>query len=427
MRKTITTIQILFVIFYSLYLSRCRELGGHKISNLSSYSLLGLSLLTFLVIIKNIKKTKLTLGDCIFSFYVLASFVFSLISKYPTHSINLLKKYLPVQLAIYICIRYVLSNLNLKRQIFLWWASLFFASYSPFLIKTNWIKPVGVFSYANVYANFAMIFIILTLSLSFNYPFLLITLIAPSYGMVKCSSRMSLIALFCSITAAIIAIGITNLNRKRLSAIFAAYITFATFLGLMILKTPKVKAELSRLTKIQEDKSAQIRLKIAKLCVDLFAERPLIGWGYGRTTRMMLKDPQMLPRIRKYLGWMTKNFYEGRCHNALLELSVQAGIWGLIIAVLIHIYPLLLLVFLIKELKKGDIKSNFTEVILLTTPIIAMLALSINMLTEILLFSKKGLLLFSCMAFSANVEELLKSKSSESPSSPPPTSSSAPD
>ena len=417
----IVTSYIVFVIFVTLYLSRCKELGGHKISNLSSYALLALVLITTRLALKRqIKKIRPVVGDYIFCFYICISLISTIFSVYPSHSFKMLTKNLPIQIAVYIFIRTIMQHLELKKQLFIWWISLLLPVISPFIMKTNWLKPVGVFSHANAYAHFGMIFAILSLSLSTQNLIFLPFTIPGIYGLIETSSRMPFMALSsATIVTIVFSVAIIQ-EKRRVLKIAIIFFTTLSILFTLAMKNPKMKNDLLRIFKNpQKDGSAQIRLRIAHMCVKLFKEKPLTGWGYGRTTRMMLKDPSKLPWIKEYLKWMTKNFYEGKCHNSTLELAIQAGIVGLIYGIMLQLYPIWLLLLSLKKLKGRSI----SEIIITITPTIAMLALSINMLTEVILFSKRGLLLYSCLAFCANSEELLKSP----PPSPPPTSSSAPD
>ncbi len=108
------------------------------------------------------------------------------------------------------------------------------------------------------------------------------------------------------------------------------------------------------------------------------------------------RQPEYMLRV---FGRLKSDAYKGGSHNTLISMFLQGGVVGLVLGLPLYFYAFYILFFV----------STKSENLLYVAVAFVFFAIVLNSLTEVMLFSKRGMLLLSLLAYCGNVEESIKS------------------
>ncbi|BAT71129.1 hypothetical protein TST_0321 [Thermosulfidibacter takaii ABI70S6] len=392
----------LWTVFLAAYFCRSSLLGGHFLSNISSYAGLACLLLTVYELFKGrllLKGRRINILDVVFLLYI---FLF-----FNKHEIG----YFAVLFVVYIVVRLNLFYRSCK----VWLILLFLSAAAPIVVSgvLGKLSPVGniqgIFSTKNTFGYFVMI----TTSVPV---FLLVVEMSERrlakvvlYGLLFLVGFVLTVvsgcraALLSETVLIVLLLFISLLNYKLRWKVFV--LVCATLLTLFALGLTNnvVKYKLKSFLNFRKDSSANSRLIIARACFALSKKRLWSGWGTGKVEKYLVKYRKGM--LEEYLPrGLWHSFEKGGCHNTMLSMGVQRGIWGYLC---FFMFALVMAVLFFKSalhVLKDD-KDEDGWFFLAVSCIV--IALWVNSHFEVMLFSKRGVLFFYVFALCANAWEKL--------------------
>ena len=391
----------LWLLFFSSYLLRSRVLGGHILSNISSYSLIALTVLFLFSGFTKFQAPKLKKADWVIVLFLTFALFSTIFSVNPSYSSKYLIKYAFLYALNYLIVTSLLAKLDTEKQLHLLLLGILPTTLNPWTLKVTVGNITGIFPNKNTFGTFAMLVSTLSAVLTIDAlqkkqkrTLIFLAIFIASSALLLLSGCRAAVLTFL-ITLVII---LTYLSKKHIKTALVSLIIVSTTSIFVLAAYPQARHRLSSILHISKDSSARSRVLILKNSLKLAQTRLPFGWGYGKIVKYLCKSNKHKELIKKTFKGLTNDFCHGRSHNTLIELIFQGGVLGLLFGIVLYIYLLLIIA---KGFKK---KADLTTL----APAILLLALLINGLAEIAFISKRGLILFTLLALCRRSEEKLE-------------------
>ena len=226
-------------------------------------------------------------------------------------------------------------------------------------------KLVGVFPNRNITAALYLfqlpflIYLIRKLKNNFIKLILFILSIVVVYILFLLASRTSYVIMMGLLTLNLIFFILYKRKSKSFFKSFPGYLTLIIILGYvtasLFLGTQNTANPLNRVqTMFVEEESSNTRIRYYTFAIKDFISSPIIGYGLGNFKIISIERDK--ENIRSYTVPYVM-------HNDFLEVAVELGIIGLILFLLIFIYPIYIL------FKRNKIKNLKTEQLVLLSSI----------------------------------------------------------
>ncbi len=258
-----------------------------------------------------------------------------------------------------------------------------------FLLSTSPGDVRGLFSHKNTFGIFSEMSFLFLLYAAADVPALFIPCVASLLMVVLSGCRASI--------AISVLFGLPALFAH--SPLLRRGLLFSLFLCLFVsLLVPSIRGRFVSLARLR-DKSLEDRTVIVKTAFSLALDRFPWGWGFRRPWRCICKkNPRIIrSKLPAGRGELVPFMCRGGAHNLLVELFFEGGALGLAFGVLLYLYAA---VFLVRAFKGGAGTYHLL-------PFLLLFSLLTHGLLEVILYSKRGVLLFSLLAICGNAEKSL--------------------
>ena len=329
-------------------------------------------------LLKGRPKCRFSYADLVFAVYlifVLFSALFSICKNYSLHY---------VFKELWIVLMYLLLRLFFVDYtdgvIRLLAVSLFILCFASVLLSPHVPPITGLFSHKNTFGIFAEIDFLILIS-GWVVPALAVLVLILISG-----CRLAVIISFLFGMLAI-----WKFKRELFVKAVFVFTALAVFAFALFPQIPQRFISLARF----KDKSFADRMAIMRSSYKLAIRRFPYGWGYRRPWRCLCKKyPDVVKSALDRKG-LFSFICRGGAHNTPLELLFEGGIVGVIFCVLLYAYAFYL--FFKGFILRGG---GGLEIICF----LLLLALLVHGLGEVILYSKRGVLLFSILALCGNAE-----------------------
>ncbi len=329
-------------------------------------------------ILKKKARYKFACADLIFAAYVVFVLFSTVVSICRGHSLHYVFKELWIVM-IYLFLRLFFAD-STRIVLYLMAFSLFVLCIASAILSPHVPPITGLFSHKNTFGIFAEMDFLILVSNWFAPAIVILVLVLAS------GCRLAVIISFVFGMLAI-----WKFRRKLFAKAVVAFVAFSFFVLALF---PQVSKRFTSLARFK-DKSFEDRLAIMKASYGLALRRFPYGWGYRRPWKCLCKRYPSVVKGAIDREELFSFICRGGAHNTPLELLFEGGIVGAIFGVLLYFYAFYFFL-------KGFVFDK--SINLETICFLLLLALLVHGVGEVILYSKRGVLLFSILALCGNAE-----------------------